>query len=94
MFDREKKTKSEFELEVLITVSGPYEQGVIQGLLETSQIPFVVKDKGAGNYMKIYTGSSFFGTDILVAKSDLERAKEVIAGIDFSESAEDADIAE
>lgn len=84
MFEKEKKQKSEFELEVLITVVGPYEQSVIGGLLDSAGIPYVVKDRGTGNYMKIYTGSSYLGTDILVAKPMLEQATEAIAGIDFS----------
>lgn len=91
MFEKEKM-KPQFELELLITVIGPYEQGVIQGLLENAGVPYVVKDRGMGNYLKIYTGSSYLGTDIFVAKTMLERAREVIDGIDFSNADEEPEI--
>ena len=66
-------------LKLLITANNEYELGVISNILKGGQISFTIKDNGAGGYMRIYSGSSIYGTDILVAEENLERARELIA---------------
>lgn len=66
------------ELEVLRTIGSEFELNMITAILEDNSIPFIVKNKGAGSYMRILTGGSPFKTDILVDISDLERALDLI----------------
>jgi len=75
-------------LELLITVHNEYELGVISNILKSGQISFTIKDNGIGGCMRIYSGSSIYGTDILVAEENLERARELIAN--FISDADDS----
>ena len=44
-------------------------------------IPFVKKDRGTGSAMRLITGYSMFGTDLLVAPEDLEQAAELMEAL-------------
>lgn len=78
LYGTRKDIKMMEELELLITANTEYEIGVISNILEDNNIPFVIKDAGSGGYMRIYSGSSIYGTDILVRKDFLEKAKDLI----------------
>ena len=67
------------EMELLITVTNEVELGLITVILNKNKIPFITKDKGAGGYMRVYTGTSIWSTDILVKKDDLDNANDLIA---------------
>ena len=43
-------------------------------VLRDEEIPFVKKDRGSGSAVRLITGYSMYGTDILVAPDDLEKA--------------------
>lgn len=75
---KEDNSSNEIELVVLASPNTEYELSVIKSLLEDNNIPYIIKDKGAGGYMRIYTGSSMFGTEILVEKSQLEQSLHIL----------------
>ncbi len=66
------------EIVVLKTVSNDYELNLIKNLLDEHNIPYIIKDRGSGGYMRIITGASLYGTDILVEKSIFEKAKAIL----------------
>ena len=70
-------------------------QGVLS-LLSDNNIVFLKKDNGSGEYMRMYMGTSMFGTDIFVNQSDFEKAKELIEGLKYANSqyVEELDIEE
>ena len=43
-------------------------------VLRDEEIPFVKKDRGSGSAVRLITGYSMYGTDLLVAPDDLEKA--------------------
>lgn len=69
------------DLVVLRTIESEFEMNMITAILEDNGIPFIVKNKGSGSYMRIITGSSPFKTDILVSKDSFERSMELIIPI-------------
>lgn len=73
--------KKDIELVLLKTTNNQFELDIIKGVLEDNQIPYIIQEKGAGGYMKIIAGSSMFGSDILVEKSQYEKAIDLINSI-------------
>jgi hypothetical protein len=70
-----KREESNIELVLLRSVSNDFELSMIKSFLEEHEIPYIVRDHGVGGYMRIVTGSgTMFGSDILVEKSQLEQA--------------------
>jgi len=67
------------EMKLLITAANEVELGLITVILNKNEIPFITKDKGAGGYMRVYTGASIWGTDILVSEADYDKATDLIA---------------
>ena len=47
-------------------------------LLQDEQIPFLVKDRGTGNVMRVITGFSIYGVDFYVLPEDAPRATELL----------------
>lgn len=70
--------KDSIEMVVLKTTSDNYELDLIKNLLDDASIPYVLKDHGAGGYMRVFGGSSLYGTDILVEASVFEEAMDII----------------
>lgn len=66
------------EMVILKTTSDNYELSLIKGLLDDASIPYVLKDHGIGGYMRVFGGSSLYGTDILVEASMFEVAMAII----------------
>lgn len=54
------------------------EAEIIESILKTSDIPFLIKDRGAGGYLKVYMGMTNMGMDIYVPDSRLNDARELI----------------
>lgn len=79
------KKKEDPELAIVRTAADNYELGVIGAILDENQIPYMVKDRESGNYMKIVMGMSIFGSDIIVSKDNLDRAKELLSVLDVEE---------
>ncbi|MHB8130734.1 MAG: putative signal transducing protein [Mobilitalea sp.] len=77
---------------------------MICALLEDAGIPFFIKDRGSGGYLKIYMGFTVYGQDIYVYRICYEDAKELLDfynntniepfELEQDMSIEDADISE
>jgi len=97
VFGLEKDHKIAYGEEVahLTTVYDIAILGMIRGLLEEADIPYLVHERATGSAMRIMTGFSLYGTDIFVPKAAEETARDLIAGIDVNgEGAEPVTILE
>lgn len=81
MFKKKKDINPEIELVLLHSTNDEFELLIIKGLLEENNIPYIIKEHGAGGYMRLYTGGSIFGTDILIEKSQVEEASRILEDI-------------
>ena len=70
------------EVSHLITVYDVAVLGIVRGLLEDAEIPYLVRERGTGSAMRIMTGFSLFGTDVFVPTGALEVAKGLVAGLE------------
>lgn len=70
------------DVSLLTTVYDVAVLGIVRGLLEDEDIPYLVRERGTGSAMRIMTGFSLYGTDVFVPTRAYERAKELIAGIE------------
>ncbi len=80
MFFKKGNSKKDIELVNLKTTNNNYELSIIESILKDNSIPYILHDYESGAYMRIYAGTSLYGTDIMVNKSDFERAIELIQG--------------
>lgn len=62
----------------LCTTYSPTELQVILGILDSAEVPFLLKDRGAGGVSKVIMGFSLMGTDIFVPEELLDKAAELI----------------
>ncbi len=67
------------EVSHLITVYDVALLGIVRGMLEDENIPYLVRERGTGSAMRILTGFSSFGTDVYVPTRALETAKGLVA---------------
>jgi len=75
----------------LITVENAVHAQMIAGVLEGNGIKCWIRDKESGGYMSIYMGFSVFGKDLYVDEADVDRARELVDGIEAEVGAEDAE---
>lgn len=68
----------------LKSISNDIELNMIKEILSNNDIPYIVKDYGSGGYMRIISGISLQETDVMIAKSDLEKAKNLLEAIGIS----------
>lgn len=73
------------EVAHLITVYDVAVLGIVRGLLEDENIPYLVRERGTGSAMRILTGFSMFGTDVYVPTGAYEIAKGLVAGLEDAE---------
>lgn len=73
--------KEDIQLVILRRVNNLYEFNLIKAILDDNEIPYIVKDHGIGGYMRIISGDSPYGTDILVDEATFERANELLKEI-------------
>ncbi|MCK9443767.1 MAG: DUF2007 domain-containing protein [Tissierellaceae bacterium] len=66
------------QLALLRVVQDSFQLGIITALLSENNIPYILKDQGAGGYMRIIGGQSLYGTEILVEESFFEKANEIV----------------
>ena len=87
LFGLEKPHKISDDDEVvhLITVYDVAVLGIVRGMLEDENIPYLVRERGSGSAMRILTGFSMFGTDVYVPAGALEVAKDLVAGLEDAE---------
>ena len=77
-FGLDKVGKHDEDTVLLTTVHDDVEKNLLCGILEEEEIPFLVKDRGSGEVMRIISGFSMFGSDIFVPTALLERAEELL----------------
>ena len=88
------KPHSEEGMELLTTTHDDVELAILSSILEDEKIPFLTHDRGGGGSVRIITGYSMFGTDILVPAQELERAREILQAYREGEPVEDEDAEE
>ena len=87
MFGLEKphKISDGDDVSHLITVYDVAVLGIVRGMLEDENIPYLVRERGTGSAMRIITGFSMFGTDVYVPTEAYETAKGLVAGLEDAE---------
>lgn len=75
------KNIDEIKLIKLRSVSNEIELGMVKAILDENSIPYIVKDHGPGGHMRLIGGVSLFGTDIMVAQADVDRANSLLESI-------------
>ena len=65
-------------MELLTTARDEVELSVLRSILEGEEIPYLAKDRGSGALVRIITGNSMYGTDILVPTAYLAQATEIL----------------
>ena len=80
--ERPHKISDGDEVSHLITVYDVAVLGIVRGMLEDENIPYLVRERGTGSAMRIITGFSLFGTDVYVPADALETAKGLVAGLE------------
>ncbi len=78
-------------LALVATIYNPAELAVIGSVLNSANIPFLAKDRGAGGMMKVVMGYSLYGTDIFVREEDAEMALELLAPVEDAEGEQNDD---
>ena len=82
-FENDHKIAYGEEVVRLTTVYDIAMLGMVRGLLEDAQVPYLVHERATGSAMRIMTGFSVYGTDIFVPKAAEETARDLIAGLDI-----------
>ena len=73
------------------TVYDNVQLAVVESMLIAEEIPYLLKERGAGSSVKIITGFSVFGTDIFVDKRMEEKARELLHALLDADPDEDSD---
>lgn len=76
---RDSKKAAQAEPEVLYTVTGTLDAEMLCELLRREGIAAYVREQTLGQGARLYTGASYFGTDILIDRADRERACAVLS---------------
>ena len=74
---------------LLKTVRSDIDALIIKSILDDAGIPCLIRERGVGSSVKIITGDSCFGTDILVNEEILEVATELITPVEDEEDVEE-----
>ena len=83
--ERPHKISDGDDVSHLITVYDVAVLGIVRGMLEDENIPYLVRERGTGSAMRILTGFSMFGTDVYVPTDAYETAKGLVAGLEDAE---------
>lgn len=74
-----KNKKNDLQLVILRTVNNDYDLNSLKAILDEENIPYIIKDRGIGGYMRVIGGNHLYGTDILVEESVVERAEKILS---------------
>ena len=77
-FGLDNPVKADKDTALLTTTHDDVEKMIICGILEEEQIPFLAKDRGAGEAVRVVTGYSMYGCDIYVPTELLEKANALL----------------
>lgn len=90
LFGLDKPNEAREGMALLTTVNDNGELAALRGLLEGADIPYMIKERGAGSSVRIILGFSIFGTDIFVPETRLEEALALITPPDEISDADGA----
>lgn len=90
-FGLDKVGAHDADVSLLTTVHDEVEKGLLCGMLEEEHIPYLSKDRGSGEAVRILAGYSMFGCDIFVPSALLEQARELLDAYRNGEVCEDFD---
>ena len=77
-FGLDNPAKVDKDVALLTTTHDDVEKNIICGILEEENIPFLAKDRGAGEAVRVVTGYSMYGCDIFVPSDLLEKANALL----------------
>ena len=77
-FGLDKVGKHDEDTVLLTTVHDDVEKNLLCGILEEENIPYLLKDRGSGEAVRILSGFSMFGSDIFVPKALFDAANELL----------------
>ena len=69
------------ELPLLASFFDPVSLAIAEEMLQEAEIPYLKKERGCGGAVRILTGYQSFGTDLLVAPADLEKAASLMEAL-------------
>ena len=80
LFGTDKPAPPQSEnVKLLCSIESPEELAVIRSLLQSENIPYLMRDRGAGEIIRIIAGSNaIFACDIYVADEQYEEAKALL----------------
>ena len=90
-FGLDSVSKQDEALEHVCTVYSTSELAVVRSILDGADIPYLIKERGAGASVKIITGFSMYGTDIFVPTEAAQTAKELLCPADADTKTEDTE---
>ena len=76
-----RKNTDQIKLIKLRSIANEIELSMIKAILDENNIPYLIKDHGPGGHMRLIGGVSLFGTDIMVAEADVDRANSLMESI-------------
>lgn len=77
-FGLDNPAKVDNDVTLLTTTHDDVEKMIICGILEEENIPFLAKDRGAGEAVRVVTGYSMYGCDIFVPNDLFEKANALL----------------
>ena len=77
-FGLDNPAKVDKDIAFLTTTHDDVEKNIICGILEEENIPFLAKDRGAGEAVRVVTGYSMYGCDIFVPGDLFEKANALL----------------
>ena len=69
------------DLAFLHTFQDDIPASMARELLQSEGIPYLAKDRGTGNVMRILAGYSMYGIDFYVRHEDLDRATDLLCAL-------------
>ena len=78
LFGFDKISAHDENVELLTTLHDDVECAIVCGILKEENIPFMVKDRGSGEIVRILGGFSMFGKDLFVPKELIDQAKNLL----------------
>ena len=76
-----KRKNDEVNIIKLRSTSNEMELNMMKAILDDNNIPYIIKNHGAGGHMRIIGGRSLFGTDVMVEENDFDRANDLLESI-------------
>ena len=77
-FGLDNPAKVDKDIALLTTTHDDVEKNIICGILAEENIPFLAKDRGAGEAVRVVTGYSMYGCDIFVPSDLFEKANALL----------------